>query len=438
MGPDWISLCLVLAAFGLVQSVLAGMQAWEHRRFARNRLREIDRRWTTGRAMIFAPCKGQELGLEQSLEALFAQDYPDYEVVFLLESADDRARPLIDRLMAEHPEIPSRLIVTGLAGDCGQKVHNLISAVSRLPCEVEYLVFVDSDARPARHWLRALIAGLGQEGVGATTGYRWLMPTSGGVAPRLLASLNNSIASMLSPKGPMLVWGGSWAIRRETFKRIGLSTAWRNTLSDDLIASRELCRHRLRIRFEPACVVASPVSGNLAEAATFVRRQYIILRHYLPVWWAAALALGGLASAAFWGALLCAAWWLPTHPPRAIALLGCAAALYATYVARGYLRTRIGRQYFPSSAAHETLRKIEPVDLWLGPAVSLAHWLVVLWSATTRTIRWRGIRYRLRPGGATQILQRETFAPVEPVEDRPAAPEPESVPELSVARREAG
>jgi uncharacterized iron-regulated membrane protein len=54
---------LVLVGLALVQAVLMGLQTWEHRRFARSRFRDLSRCHPTGRAMIFAPCKGLDVGL---------------------------------------------------------------------------------------------------------------------------------------------------------------------------------------------------------------------------------------------------------------------------------------------------------------------------------------------------------------------------------------
>ena len=89
-----------------------------------------------------------------------------------------------------------------------------------------------------------------------------------------------------------LLWGGSWAIRREVFDKIGLHSAWKGTLSDDLVASRLLSEAKMQVRFEPACVVASPIDNSFSEAISFVRRQYLLSRIYARDWWAfAALAV---------------------------------------------------------------------------------------------------------------------------------------------------
>ena len=75
--------------------------------------------------MLITPCKGFDVDLEGNLAALLRQDYPDYEVTFVVESDADPACPVIRRVMAGHPQVAARLLVAGVAHHSGQKVHNL-------------------------------------------------------------------------------------------------------------------------------------------------------------------------------------------------------------------------------------------------------------------------------------------------------------------------
>jgi len=101
---------------------------------------------------------------------------PDYEVTFIVEDAADAACPAIRRAMAACPQTPARLLVAGRATDCGQKVHNLRAATAELPPEIRHLVFFDSDSRPKPYFVRAAIYKFYVPRIGATTGYRWLIP----------------------------------------------------------------------------------------------------------------------------------------------------------------------------------------------------------------------------------------------------------------------
>jgi ceramide glucosyltransferase len=392
----WI-LYWIAAAVAIVQSLFLVLQTWEHRRYVRSCMTGWERHQPTGRVLLCAPCKGRDLKLEDNLRAIMEQDYDDYEVAFIVESADDPACPAIRRVMAAHPWLPARLVVAGRATQCGQKVHNLRAATARLSPRIEFLAFVDSDARPRPEWLRMLISRLHRPHMGAMTGYRWFVPERDSAANSLVYSMNCNVMSMLGRNSHYLLWGGSWAIRREVFDRIGLRAAWQGTLSDDLVASRLLSEAKMQVRFEPACVVASPIDYSFPEAISFLRRQYVISRFYSRNWWAfAALAaafnnfiwLGNLGAAA-WGLLSGANWlWVP------LAVIGL---LYMLTVYRGKMRQDLADLYFPH--LHKALRTAKRFDIWFQPIIGLIHGFIVWSAGFGRHVSWRGIRYRLSTDG---------------------------------------
>jgi len=43
-------------------------------------------------ATVIAPCKGMDDGLEENLAALLEQDYPNYEVIFVVDDKNDLNR----------------------------------------------------------------------------------------------------------------------------------------------------------------------------------------------------------------------------------------------------------------------------------------------------------------------------------------------------------
>ena len=278
-------------------------------------MRGLERHQPTGRVALFAPCKGLDLDLEANLRALLRQDYDNYEVTFIVESTDDPAYPAIRRAMAEHPWVPARVVVAGRATDSGQKVHNLRVATEHFSQRVKYLAFVDSDARPRPEWLRLLVSRLDQPGLGAVTGYRWFTPSRPTVANALVYSMNCDVISLLTRSSHYLIWGGSWAIRREVFDAIGLRDAWKGTLSDDLVASRLMRQSRLEVRFEPACVVASPLDESLRQAMSFIRRQYLVARLYTFDWWLFSLLAATFTNLIWLGNLGVLVWSLLTGSP---------------------------------------------------------------------------------------------------------------------------
>ena len=49
---------------------------------------------------IIAPCKGIDEGLKENLTALIEQDYPDYEVIFVVDDENDPALGVINQLVS--------------------------------------------------------------------------------------------------------------------------------------------------------------------------------------------------------------------------------------------------------------------------------------------------------------------------------------------------
>ena len=109
---------------------------------------------------VIAPGRGLEPGLADNLRPLLTQDYPSYEVLFVFDCADDPAIQIVEELISHGFSPMARTIIAGSAMDCGQKVHNLRVAVDEIDPQSEVLVFVDTDARPAKNWLRQLVAPL--------------------------------------------------------------------------------------------------------------------------------------------------------------------------------------------------------------------------------------------------------------------------------------
>jgi glycosyltransferase involved in cell wall biosynthesis len=405
MDSPWLIAYLVLAGAAIVQSLLVAAQAWENRRFSRAWVRGLERHRATGRACVLVPCKGIDEELEENLRAVLRQDYPDFEVVFILEAADDPAGAVIRRVMAEHPQAASRLLVAGRATSSGQKVHNLLAATARIAPEIAFLAFLDSDSQPRPEWLRMALARLGRPIMGAATSYRWLLPRRPTLANSLLASINGAVMALSSRRHHRLVWGGSWASRRDTFDRLDLRQKWQGTLSDDLVASRVLRRAGLRVRFEPGCVVASPLDRSPREMFAFLRRQYLIVRHYAPLWWWFALANSSIRNLAWLVSLGLAVCGLLRGAPSAWLAGAVLAALYALDLYRGSLaegmaRACLGDRSLPPGGW-------PPFHLWLAPAAGLVNWLGILTSAFGRVVTWRGVRYRLLRGGRVAVTSRD-------------------------------
>lgn len=339
-------------------------------------------------AAVIVPCKGIDDGLEENLNALFQQDHPDYEIVFVVDDENDPAVEVI-RKCSPRGKVPSKLVVAPKAVHSGQKVENLREAVLHADARSEVFVFVDSDARPGGDWLRRLVAPLEDESVGAATGYRWFVSEKMTFGGELRSAWNASIASALGPnvKGNFC-WGGSMAIRRDVFEKIGMRERWAGTLSDDFAVTRAVGEAGLEIRFVPAALARSPGACSFRECLEFTTRQMKITRVYAPRLW----GLSFFGSGLFTSVMLASVAIVLAARQNATLLSAAAATLAlvsAFSIGKAWLRLRAVRLVIP-----EAKRQALPqLTLWLvTPPLFLYNCARALLS---RRMTWRGITYEL-------------------------------------------
>jgi cellulose synthase/poly-beta-1,6-N-acetylglucosamine synthase-like glycosyltransferase len=266
-------------------------------------------------------------------------------------------------------------------------------------------VFVDTDARPQPNWLRSLVAPLADEGVGAASGYRWFIPDRGGLASQLRSVWNASIASALGNREDKnFCWGGSSAIRRETFDRLRVTAAWQGTVSDDFTLTRLLQQAALPIHFVPACLVASVGDCSAGELLEFSNRQLKITRIYASHLWKPVLIGSLLFCAVFFGGIFLVATRVLVGRSYALALVALL-LIYLLGAAKAYIRLKAVA--IPLSNYQNELSRSLPGHLLLWPFASALYLCNALAAAFSRRIKWRGITYELKSATEAVIISRE-------------------------------
>jgi ceramide glucosyltransferase len=357
-------------------------------------------------ATVIVPIRGLDHGLQENITAIFSQDYPAYEVIFVSDDAKDPAWAVVEkaRLDFQGPSGPTmRIVVAGPAVDRGQKVHNLSVVTSATDRSSEVLVFVDSDARPAGVWLKSLVAPLNDETVGATTGYRWFVPVRGEVFSHLRAVWNAAIASALgADEQKNFCWGGSTAIRRSTFESCNVIEYWRGTVSDDFAMTRALRNSQRTIKFVPQCLTPSFEGCSFHELVEFTTRQMKITRAYAPHLWKPVLMGSAIFVLVFFGGL---------GFVIARALLGLSFAtplvllmiIFAMGAMKSHLRLRAVTTIIQDRWVRSFGSTIAHLTMW--PLASALYLYNTLAAAMSRRITWRGITYELKSPGETVIIR---------------------------------
>ena len=275
---------------GLAQLLIALSSLFGGRRSEVGRHGSMERE--THSVTLFVPCCGVEEGLAANLKALEQQDYPNLRLVFVVEHADDAAIPIIKGLLS------GELVIAGAAEGRGQKVHNLLAAIDRVPPS-DVWAFADSDGRPDPGWLRRLVSELDRPGVGVASTYRFYVPEPLSFLTLLRSVWNASVLSLLGNHDRNFAWGGGMAIRRGVFEQIGVAQAWQGALSDDYALTHAVRRAGLRVSFAPGCLVPSYGRVGLLELLSWVTRQIAITRVYWPALFRVAVLHHGLYSAFF-------------------------------------------------------------------------------------------------------------------------------------------
>jgi ceramide glucosyltransferase len=356
---------------------------------------------------VIAPCRGVDQGLRENLLALCQQNYPAYEILFVIDRKDDPSLCVIEKVNDSESgvnDIRVRIIVAGEATDSGQKVHNLRVAAQEVAPNSRVLVFVDSDARPQKNWLRLLVAPLRDEQLGAATGYRWFIPVIGGFASHLCSVWNASITSALGEhEDKNFCWGGSTAIRRETFEKLQIEDRWRGTVSDDFTMTQALREANLPICFVPTCLVPSLEDCSFRELVEFTTRQLKITRVYAPHLWKAVLLSSLLFSFVFFGGLalvvaraaLGMTFMWPVALLCIILTLGTAKAA-VRWRAVSNLLAQYRTEMSSGLSAH----------LLFWPLASVLYLYNALAATFSRRIEWRGITYELKSANEAVIISR--------------------------------
>ncbi len=344
---------------------------------------------------LIVPCRGYEPGLEENLAAYRQQDYPDYELIFTTSGPEDRASATASAIHG------ARLIYAAPQLDEGEKVTRLRAAVRQVRPSSRVLVFADSDGRPDPRWLRELVRPLArpEQEVGATTSYRWYLPPRSALGrslPSIFRAVWNSfIASVLGDHSRNFCWGGGTAVRRETFTRLNVDRYWRGSVSDDYRLTTALREAGLSIRFVPTCLVPTHGDCEWGELFSWTTRQIIITRVYAPRLWQLGLASNGLYCAAV-ATLL----WASSSPP-ALALL---AAIGLVGMATGAARVAGASAAMPDHL--DEIRRMRWAFILLAPLIPLLMFYNFTRAGFTRTIAWRGTRYRLGGPQQTAVLHR--------------------------------
>jgi cellulose synthase/poly-beta-1,6-N-acetylglucosamine synthase-like glycosyltransferase len=332
---------------------------------------------------LIIPCKGLDYNLKGNIQSWLDQNYPNFEIFVIVESD-------LDESVAVLKEFQSlRFSVSGKAEHCGQKIHNLRYVIERLPGEFEVLVFADSDGKLKTDWLSSLVGELIQHREDAVTGYRWFLP-DGSLFSHFRAVWNSAVLTLFTESGKSnFAWGGATAIFRKTFEEMNIFSYWEGSLSDDLSLTRAIYSAGRKIRFAPRAIALSEGNVTAKEFFSWIARQFLITKLYHPFLW-----LGTFVYHWIWFV------WLITGVVfRPVYFVIAFLVLQFFQGMKAEIRLSCMKRLFGDAAGSRAIAWL------LSPVMGLINTVILTSNLFSRTVSWRGIKYRVKGPNSLTIIR---------------------------------
>lgn len=402
---SWLLGASIISGAVLVLALAQVVYVWLYHLAARKPMAAACPEIFSGKVAVIVCLRGHDPTLEQSLAALGAQTWPDFELHLALDSSSDPAHA-VAREFAARQIVPTALhVLPRPSGRCGLKCDLQRLAYSRLGPTVEFVVFTDADCVAPQDWLANLLQPFNQPKVGAVSGNRWY-----GHAPGWGSEFRRiwNAAAIVQMYLYRIPWGGALALRRRAIEEAGLVGIWSGTLCEDTVVQRALRKVGLQVAWLPRLALVSQESASSPAAANWIVRQLITARLYHPAWPLVAghsLLVGSTTLLSLLGTL-----------SMLLAGQGSASLLLAASFAIAQL-TNLGLLAWIEETTVpvpqrqreilETARQL-PRQLLLVTLTQLIHSWAALKAARARTIAWRGINYRISTKGV-ELLDYHPF-----------------------------
>jgi ceramide glucosyltransferase len=197
---------------------------------------------------VLKPVHGLEARLKENIESFFRQDYPDYEILFAADEANDAALDVVREVCARYPHVRSRVLVTGTPWP-NPVVHSFHCMAEVAAHEI--LVTTDSDVEVDARYLREIVPPLLDPQVGMVTCvYRGKNAagffsglTAIGMSVEMTAGV--LVANLL--EGMKFGLGPTTVVRKDSLASIGGYTALRDYIAYDFAIGNLIAKAGYRV-----------------------------------------------------------------------------------------------------------------------------------------------------------------------------------------------
>jgi ceramide glucosyltransferase len=184
---------------------------------------------------ILKPVHGIEKSQRENLRSTCIQDYPEFQVVFSVQEADDAAIPLLHELQKEFGIERVTVAIEHFRAGTNGKINNMIGGLKH--ARYDTLVISDSDVLLTPDYLKTIVAPLRDPGVGcACTLYKAAGADTWYEKMELLTLNADFMANVLFAHvsgASKFCLGASAALHRSTLDQIGGLEALADYLVED-------------------------------------------------------------------------------------------------------------------------------------------------------------------------------------------------------------
>ncbi len=234
------------------------------------------------KASIILCLRGSDPFLDRCISGLRDLDYPDFEVILVVDSERDPANEIINRHLQGEWRNVTRVYLEDRLTTCSLKCSSLIRGLSVASPASEFFAFIDADTVPHPGWLRELASSLQASDIGAVTGNRWYMPQSESFGSSVRYVWN--AAAVVQMYWYSIAWGGTVAIKRTAIEQAGLREKWGRSLCEDTMLRSELAKVGLKVKFVPSLMMINREDCTINGYYAWVKRQLLTARLYHPLW----------------------------------------------------------------------------------------------------------------------------------------------------------
>jgi hypothetical protein len=154
-----------------------------------------------------------------------------------------------------------------------------------------------------------------------------------------------------------------------------------------------------RTGFVPGGMVISEPAKHFGDFFRWAVRQSQLIRLVTPWLWLMGFAASNVYAAFF--ALSAALFFVPDlYLGRVLPAAALASALLY-YLGRGLMTYRLARSFFPAHA--ERTGTLRWIYYWANPLADMLAPVIAYASLLSRTVCWRGVRYRMRQGRVVRV-----------------------------------